>query len=192
MNIRIAEKKDCLAVVEIHFQEIKYGFLNQLGKKFLYYFYTTMINSENAFLIIAEDNGEIVGFASGAISLKKFYKEFVRKNFIKASFILLRKIFSFAKIFEVIKYSKKEDNTPKAELLTIAVSLKFQGSGVAQLILNRFILEMKKRDVTLFKALVGVELERANKFYQKSGFHLHSQDSIHKDKLANIYIYKIT
>jgi len=91
MEIKLASEKDCFQIAEIHFKEIKHGFLNQLGKEFLGYFYSAMINSPNAFLIIAEENNSVIGFVSGSTNLKKFCKEFFRKYIFKSFLIFLKK-----------------------------------------------------------------------------------------------------
>lgn len=195
MEIKLANEKDCFQIAQIHFKEIKHGFLNQLGKRFLGYFYLAMIDSPNAFLIIAKENNSVIGFVSGCTNLKKFYKEFIRKYIFKSFFIFLKKMFNpniFKKVLETIKYSqKKEKDLPRSELLSIAVIRNFQGQDVARKLLEKFVSEMNKKDINEFKVIVGENLIQANKFYQKNGFEFHSKDAVHKDTPSNIYIYKI-
>jgi len=195
MIYRLANKKDCFKIAEIHFQEIKWGFLSRLGEKFLCYFYQAMVNSQNAFLIIAEDNNSVIGFVSGCANLKKFYKEFIRKYGFKVSFILLRKFFSpniVGKILETMKYSGQEKkDLPKAELLGIAVLSEFQGQGISRQLLDSFFIEMKKRNIESFKVIVGENLDRAVRFYEKNDFKFHSKSFVHKDMPSRIYIYNI-
>lgn len=193
--IRSAKKNDCFQVARIHCQEIKWGFLSQLGEKFLYYFYEAMTDSPNAFLIIAKNNNSVIGFISGCTDLKKFYQEFVRKYILKVSLILLKRILNLRvikKIFEIMKYSKQnKENLPEAELLSIAVSKEFQGSGVAQKLLEKFFFEMKERGIKQVKVIIGENLPRAVRFYEKSGFKFYSRDSIHKDTPSRIYTFDI-
>ena len=162
MIIKLATKNDCLRIAEIHFQEIKYGFLNQLGKKFLSYFYMAMITSPNAFLVVAEEDDRVIGFISGCTNLNKFYKDFVKQYTFKSFLILLKKIFSFSifkKVFEVMSYSKKEEkDLPQSELLSIAIIKEYQGQGIAQKLLERFVLEMKTREIEKFRVIVGENL----------------------------------
>jgi len=118
--------------------EIKYGFLNQLGVKFLTYFYMAMVDSSSAFLVVADESG-VVGFISGCSDLKAFYKSFVKKYFFRSLLILFKKIFNFRRIWETIKYSNKEEkDIPSAELLSVAVIKDFQGQGLAQELLKKF------------------------------------------------------
>ena len=195
MEIKLADEKDCFQIAEIHFKEIKYGFLNQLGMGFLGYFYSAMIDSPNAFLIIAKENNSVIGFVSGCTNLNKFYKEFFRKYIFKSFLVFFKKMFSFhifKKVFEIIKYSQKEEkDLPRSELLSIAVMQDFQGQGVALKLLEKFVSEMKKKKIGEFKVIVGENLIQANKFYQKNGFEFHSKDAVHKDTPSNIYVYKI-
>jgi len=192
MIIELAKKEDCFEIAKIHLKQIGKGFLNQLGIEFLKVFYEEIANSRNTFLIVAKENDNIIGFISGCFDLKKFYKSFIKKNFFKIFFILVKKIFIIKKAFETAKYSKKEkSNLPKAELLSIAVLPRFQGQGVSQKLLEEFILKMKEKNVKKFKVLVGQELKRANKFYQKKGFIFWGKKFVHKNTPSNIYVYNL-
>ena len=193
-NIRLANKKDCQQVAKIHFQEIKWGFLSRLGEKFLCYFYQALIDSPGGFLIIAEIDNSLVGFIGGSTDLKKFYKVFTKKYFFKVLPFLFRRLFSIdmlKKIYETRKYSKEENNLPKSELISIAVSSEIQGTGISTQLLDNFFLEMKRRKIRTIKVIVGENLVQANKFYQKNGFKFHSRSFIHKDMPSIIYIYNI-
>ena len=195
MVIRLANKKDCPQVAKIHRQEIKKGFLSELGEKFLSKLYGTMIVSVFAFVIVAKSRDRVIGFISGCTSVSKFYKDFFKKYFFQVSLLLLPKIFRISilkKICETLKYPKqKKRKLPEAELLTIAVSPAFQGKGVAEELFKDFLNEMKKRKVKQFKVVVGEELGRAIKFYEKTGFQLHSSISIHKNKQSRVYIFTL-
>jgi len=190
MRIKKAELKDCARVADIHIEQIKTGFLSSLGKKFLKYFYSSMVDSDNAFLLVASDDN-ISGFISGVVDLNKFYSEFVRKYFFVSLPIIFKKLLSLKKIIETMRYAKKESDLPGAELLTLAVLDSLKGQGVATKLLAAFNQEMKRRGVAEYKVLAGTELLRANGFYLKNGFVLHHRESIHKGKTSNVYLYKI-
>lgn len=193
--IRMAEKRDCLQVAEIHFQEIRKGFLNRLGKRFLYYFYEAMITSDNAFLLVVCNNNSVVGFVSGCSDLKRFYKDFFKKYLLKMFPIFLLKVFNprvFTSIFETMRYSKKEiKDLPSAELLSIALNARFCGQGIASQLFESFVAEMKKRGIKRFRVIVGEDLKLAIRFYEAKGFKFHSRHSIHKNSPSLIYTYNI-
>ncbi|OGZ27127.1 MAG: hypothetical protein A2365_00455 [Candidatus Nealsonbacteria bacterium RIFOXYB1_FULL_40_15] len=191
MFIRIASEKDCFRVSEIHLNQIKDGFLTELGPEFLRIFYSAI--SQKAVLIVAEENGKIIGFVSGCLILKDFYRFFIKKHIFKLAVILLFKLKKARKICETAKYSSSKENSglPEAELLSIAVLPEFQGKCVSKELLQSFVSELKKREVKAFKVMVGEKLERANRFYIKNGFIFHSKGLAHKDSPSNIYVFKI-
>jgi len=195
MNICLATKNDALEIAKIHKQEINQGFLSQLGIKFLAKLYEAMILSKESFVVVAKENNQIIGFISGCVNVKNFYKDFLKNHTFSAIIILLPKFFNFVtikKIFETLKYSKrKEDNLPEAELLVIASKREFHGKGIALKTFECFINEMKKREIEQFKVIVGENLSRAIGFYEKMGFNFHSNTNIHKKEPSRIYIYNI-
>ena len=189
MRICLADKKDAVHIARIHLREINQGFLSQLGLKFLSKLYEAMILSKNSFVVIAKENNQIIGFISGSVNARKFYKYFFKKYFFQIFFILLLKITNFKKIFETLKYSQENQDLPQAELLSIAVVKKYQGRGVAQKLFEKFFKEMQKLKVKKFKVVVSENLTSAIGFYAKMGFKYHSSVSIHQNKLSKIYIY---
>ena len=109
---------------------------------------------------------------------------------------LLAKIFKasvLSKIFETVRYSRQEKGTalPAAEFLTIAILKEFYSQGIAQKIFQNFLSEMQKRGIKQFKVIVGENLPRAIRFYEKTGFKFHSNINIHQNNLSRVYIYTI-
>ena len=80
---------------------------------------------------------------------------------------------------------------PKAELLTIAIIKKFQGQGLGKLLLDVFLDQMKQRNITVFKVVVGEELINAIKFYEKNNFTFLKNISIHTNAPSRVYCYEI-
>jgi len=196
MIIRLANRGDALQIARLHKKEIDQGFLSDLGDKFLEKLYEAMINSPDAFVIVADDSNRIVGFIGASADVKRFYKHFLKGYFFQCLMILAPRMIRFSilkKIIETLKYPKKEKRShlPESELFTVAVEKEFQGQGLIQNIFKAFILEMKHRNINEFKVVVGESLPRAIAFYEKMGFKFHSSIHIHEKKPSRIYIYTI-
>jgi ribosomal protein S18 acetylase RimI-like enzyme len=195
MNLFLAQKNDAQQIAEIHKQEIDQGFLSKLGLKFLSKLYQAMISSKDSFVVVAKENNKVIGFVSGCINVKRFYKHFLKKYTLSALIILLPKLFSFdtiKKILETLKYSKKgKKDLPETELLVIAVKKEFHGQKIAVKMFDCFVVELKKRGIKTFRVVVGENLSRAIGFYEKVGFKFHSNINIHENNLSRIYIYNI-
>ena len=193
--IRKANLLDAKACAMIHKQEIATGFLSQLGVRFLELLYTAMVLSQHALCLVAEDEEKhIVGFISGCYDVRKFYKEFFIKHGLRAFLIILPQIIRLSilrKIFETIKYPANEVNgndLPEAELLSIAVNTHLRGLGISEKLANALFDEFRKRGIQSLKVVVGTENTRANGFYKKVGFKLHSNISVHKSEISNVYV----
>lgn len=192
MNFSLAKKEDATALALIHKAEIEGGFLSSLSDAFLIRFYRALIQSPSSFCVVAKENGAVAGFIAGVANMNAFYAYFLKHYLFQSFFILLPKIFSsLKKILESLWYPKKESSLPKAELLTIAISKKFQGKGIGSLMLSLFISEMKKRNVAAFKAVVGKNLTNAIKFYENNGFVFSKNTFIHGRDISRVYIFNI-
>jgi len=194
MNIQTAETREAQQIARLHKQEIHQGFLSSLPVSFLQRLYEDIIRSDVGFCIVAEENGRVVGFVAGTTSLPAFFRYFLSHSFLYAGVVLLPKVFSIRslqKIFEILLYPSREDKLPPAELLTIATAKEFQGQGIGSRLLLRFIEEMRKRGIEVFKVMVGKELGPVVKFYRKAGFEFFLDASVHNSQPSFILTYHI-
>ncbi len=177
----------------LHREYIKTGFLSSLGLPFLTLMYYTMSNSHNAFCVVAKDKDKIIGFSSGTISVGMFYKDFLKRNFIKASMMLIPKFISvrfIVKIFETLFYpARKEQNLPKSELLSIVVDNNYRGKGIAQKLFRKIEEEFKRRNIKQFKVVVGSRLFAACRFYEKMGGVFSVEAEVHKGEKSRAYTW---
>ncbi|MBI4706713.1 MAG: GNAT family N-acetyltransferase [Candidatus Omnitrophica bacterium] len=195
INLRKATLQDCEKIADLHKDYIQSGFLSTLGVPLLRLLYHTIINSNNTFCIVAEEDKEVIGFVSGTGDIKSTYKHFLRRNFLKASIVLFPKFISIKtarRIFETLFYPvKKEQNLPAPELLSIVVDKNYQGQGISQKIFKELIEEFRRRGITQFKVVVGSQLIPACRFYEKMGGKLHSEIEVHKDEKSRVYVWEL-
>lgn len=195
MNLRLAVDKDTDVISELHYQYISSGFLSSLGISLLRLLYQSMITSKHSFCFVAEEDGRVVGFVSGTTDVGEFYKEFFKKNFLKASLILLPKALNpqmIRKVLETLLYPvKKEQDLPNAELLSIVVDKNYQGKDNSQKLFEGLVEEFKKRNVKQFKVVVGANLLPACKFYEKMGGVLQKVIEVHKGDKSRVYVWNI-
>ncbi len=184
-------------VAKLHKNLIKTGFLSQLGEKFLSVLYSSMVTSPNAFCIVAIENGRVIGFISGAISVRKFYKEFVSKNFFEILVLLIIKMIQnpivLIRALETAMYSggKHSLEMPEAELLSVAVDKNYHGKGVSKVLFEELVKEFRRRGVKKFKVVVGEPLIRAQKYYEKLGGRFIGEIEVHKGTKSKVYEWEI-
>ena len=193
MTIELAKKEDASAIASIHQQEIMKGFLSSLGPSFLKRFYEALVKSPYSFCLIACEGNEVVGFASGVIDMKGFYRYFFSRYFLSVVPKMVGKLFSFSMVRRVVEnlmYPKKTSHLPKAELLSIAVKREFQHRGIGGQLLEEFVQHMRQRNVSRFKVLVGKELAAVD-FYRKHQFKEVGEIMLHGNQSSYIFTYTL-
>ena len=192
ISIRSLKEYDAKKVANLHIQGIPTGFISSLGEDFVASLYKAIAEDENSFGFVAvEDDDEVLGFVAFSSNLSKLYKHVVLKKGFRFAFILARRMFSLRvikKIIDNILYPSKmkKSGLPDAELLSIVVSSKARGRGLAKQLVEKGLQECKTRNISQVKVLVADENQPANKLYKNSGFNFHSQLDSHGVK-SNIY-----
>ena len=117
---------------------------------------------------------------------------------IKAGWAVLKKPQLLKSLWETFRapslsVSEKENELqiPETELLSISVSPEAQQGGIGSKLLVALEQELKKRGINRYKVVAGQKLSGANKFYQKNGFVLAKQITIHGTEVSNVYVKEI-
>ena len=186
-------------IVALHRREIGQGFLSSLGDRALQLIFSLATESESGVLLAARDTtqeDQVGGFLLGTLSTTAFYKDFFLRKSLAAVFWLVPKLLSFEKlrkVLETLLYPTKDkaDDMPQAELLDIAVSKEYQGTGMAQMLFHRFSDTLTERGINEFKITTGESLVRAQRFYESLGAQKVTSIEVHKGQRTLVYVYRI-
>jgi ribosomal protein S18 acetylase RimI-like enzyme len=152
-----------------------------------------MSSSKNAFLLVAENTGAVVGFVGCATNLQRFYLDFVVHS-LPAIGPLLPKLLNpsaLRKIFETSRYATRGGGAlSDAELLAISVLKGSQGGGVATLLFREAVSEFAKRGAREFRIVSGIS--DTGVFFEKMGCTVQSETSIHDGVRSVVYLYRIS
>ena len=184
---------------EIHSKQIPNGFLPTLGLRFLSSLYEAFSKSKYSFLLLAIEDGRVVGFIAISLHTRDFFKQYFKtKIFWDLHRIPIKtfgKVF-FMKSFEVLKYpfSKKtssESFISNTEIFNFCVDGSVQGKGVGQLLFLNAIEQLKKKKIKTIKIVTGQSQIGAQRFYDKSGAMLSHKIMVHDDEESFVYKYQI-
>jgi len=180
-------------VAQLHCEHINQGFLATLGPSFLALLYEAIDKDKSSVLIAKEVDGEVIGFVSGAVSLRSIYKQLLYRPF--SLFIELASCFfsisKLSKIFEILFIGKNNPilkGLPQHELLTIVVDPSHQGQGHAEDLFASLCNYFNTANVMNFKIVVGLDLARAHAFYLKMGCTLAGEMQVHKGKHSQVFV----
>ena len=179
---------DLSRVAELHIRSFDGYFLSRLGPGFVRRLYHEYRSPADVALV-AERSGEIVGFVLGSTDLSAVYRRFYRRNLPFIGYRLLeragrdpetrhqigQRVGHFRVGLLAIVGRRAEPITPidepdGAELVSIGVAPKAQGSPTASMLVAGFLDELRKRSVSVAKLSVRQDNERAIRFYQREGW----------------------
>jgi ribosomal protein S18 acetylase RimI-like enzyme len=191
VGVRLMRPADASSVARLHEQEIDFGFISTLGRRFLTTLYAAMLESGEVVIFVAQVEGRVIGFCAVTPDVSKMYKAVMHKRWWKLGLVLLPRVFSLKVIkhcYETLRYPNREDTAelPEAELVSMAVDNEWTGRGVGKLVARHAIQSVDDLGVSCLRVAVLESTVGANRFYQTIGFEFHSEIMNH-GRALNIY-----
>lgn len=179
-------------VAQLHMQGLNQGFLARLGPRFLTLLYEKIDETADYHLITHEKDGQVVGFASGGPGMGLIYRVLL-SSWLRLMISLVPSIFlpkNVWGIWELLRHKAQEHSTslPKHELLSIAVAVEHQGSGIAETLFRGLSTAFKDSGVVAFKIVVGDKLDRAKKFYLKMHVEPKAKIEVHRGSSSTVFV----
>ena len=133
-------------VVSIHLETFTGFFLSFMGRGFLKQMYRSYCEHEQSKLLMAEENGEILGFVAYSSDFSGLYKFMIKSRLPYFAWYSVGAFFRRPSAFlHIISAFLKPDEAKReeayVELSSIGVSPKYKSKGVG----SRLISELKKR-----------------------------------------------
>lgn len=194
-SVGFQEKDIIKEVVLIHLATFKGFFLTFMGKGFLYEMYKAYVSHEKSELIVAYEQGQVVGFLAYSSDLSGLYKFMIKHRLIPFAWYALGAFFRKPKVFLRLiraflkpKDAKREENY--IELSSIGVLPQYKSQGVGTKLIDYL---KQKVDFNKFAYIAletdAVNNDGVNKFYIKNGFVLEKTFATRENRLMNEYRY---
>jgi ribosomal protein S18 acetylase RimI-like enzyme len=183
-------------VAGLHIECISQGFLSSLGASFLAQLYAAIDQADGARLLVAKDNGRVVGFVSGADGMRPIYRQMIKHPIHLTGALLPSAIrpARLTRMLEILRYgsgSQLLKDLPVPELLSLAVSPDVRGQGIAERLYRELIEHFRSLGKDGFRIVVGSELAPAHRFYRRMGAVAVSEIEVHKDLKSMVYVQHI-
>ena len=185
-------------VARLHMDGINRGFLPQLGQGFMALLYEAIDRCQASVLIVEVENAKVIGFVSGAGSMKPIYRQLLRKPFhlLVALLPSLIRPQRLKRIYEILRYSSRTNNgevmtLPEFELLSIVVAPAARGTGCSEHLYKKLIEHCDQQQIEAFKIIVGDALAPAHRFYQRMGAQPAGRVEVHAGERSVIYVQVI-
>jgi ribosomal protein S18 acetylase RimI-like enzyme len=184
-SVRTGRPGDALAVAALHAERIGEGFLVTLGPRFLARLYRRIALSPHAVLLVSTGpsaGGErIVGFVATAISTRRLYGEFLRRDALAAGIAAGPAVLRHPRrVWETFRYGSANDgDLPEAEILSIAVATDLSGRGIGAALLGAAQEELSRLDAAEARVVTAVGNEAALAMYERAGFRRRTRTEVH-------------
>jgi glycosyltransferase involved in cell wall biosynthesis/ribosomal protein S18 acetylase RimI-like enzyme len=190
-HMRPARPDDAPALASIHRRALPDAFLSSLGERFLRRLYRALATDKKAIALVAEDAEGVVGFATGVVSVRRFYRRFFLRHGLPAVFAVVPRLArpSLARrLRETATYPQRAGSMPDAELLSIAVAPERASRGVGRVLAEATIAGLAERGATEVKVVVSADNEGANRFYARVGFQPLAGIAVHDGAMSNVWV----
>ena len=171
--VRVGDDSDAPAASQIHVEQITGGFLSFLGPDFLTRLYRRVCRSSSSFLLVAEDEGQVVGFIAGCADVRDLYRSFLLRDGLASAFGALGRLLrGWRRALETLRHGSGDGlGTGRGvELLAIAVDPSHQGRGIGEQLVTAFLRRVAADQAHAAYVVVAVENARAVSLYRRAGF----------------------
>lgn len=183
------------SLAKLHKTAFPSFFLTQLGLPFLRALYAGYAEDRDSGLIVAEENGRIVGLIAYSNDYPRFFRQLMKKHLVKFAFLsagaAIRNPKFIKRLFGALK--KSDDvvkNEKYVELASLCVDPGAAGKGTGSALVQ-FLIGMVD-----FQTYAYINLETdadgndgVNRFYRKNGFRLTRQYTTAEGRSMNEYRY---
>lgn len=191
MITRLANPTDAARLAALHATRISEGFLPTLGPRFLTRLYRRLILDPDSFAIVADEGGDVVGFAAAASDIGALYRSFLLRDGVVASIgaapALLR---SWRRVIETLRYPEGSADLPDAEILSVAVDATAGGRGVGTKVVTEALSRLRDSGVSSAKVVVGADNETALAMYRRCGFENATRIEVHGGRASEVLVWK--
>jgi len=176
LHIRAMQTQDVPRVVETHLASFSGFFLTFLGPAFLAQLYSGIIADPSGIALVAEKDGQIVGFVAGTCQPAGFYTRLLRRRWWRFGLASIKPVLRNPRIVPRLLRALAMPGQARAAagegtLMSIAVLPERQGQGIGQALVRAFLSEAARRGLNKVNLTTDrVANDAANVFYQRLGF----------------------
>lgn len=177
-----ARRDHCNLVALLHIRRLKQGFLPLLGEGFLTLLYEAMVRDSRTILLVALEEGRLVGFVSGGRELRSLILSMLKEplRLVRALFFRVFDINIWRGVFSILKNIFGSSEKVKViELFSIAVSEEALTKRIGSSLYSAFCIEIQNNGGTEFQIMVGSDLKDSLRFYERQGATIVGYKSMH-------------
>lgn len=193
--VRAATLADLPRITELAIAGMDWSPIMGLGPCFVALIYRNAICSRHSFCLVAEVEGQVEGFILGSYDSRRWFRDFVLRQGLRAALCLLPKLLvprHLAAIRRGATYFRQASpEDPPAEILGIVVDEETKGHGLGQALHRSAMAHYLARGVRRVKfGDIDVRNAASNALFSKHA-RLHRTEPVYGGNAVNVYHYDI-
>lgn len=192
VRIRRARIEDVPTMARLHAEVLPTGFMVELGDRFLRRVFRAHVTDPDAISIVAERDGEVIGYAAGVLSTPAFRRRFLLRHGIPAGVAAIPRLLrpgTLRRILENTSYPEKTQGFPDAEWTLVGVR-RGTPPGLGPEMGREILRGLAERGAEEIKGYVASDNRAMNAMVRRMGFRLAGQVSVHEGKPSNIWVIR--
>jgi ribosomal protein S18 acetylase RimI-like enzyme len=189
--VRPGTRDDASRVAALHAGRITEGFLPTLGPAFLTRLYRRIVAAPEGIVLVADVDGEVVGFVAAATSLDRIYRSFLVRDGVLAALSAAPQIVrSWRRVLETLRYPASTEGLPEAEILAVAVDSSASGRGVGRELVGAALAGLERRGVPAVRVVAGADNAPAIGLYRRCGFETAARTAVHEGTPSEVLVWR--
>lgn len=195
LSLRSANERDLDAIVRVHQKAFRGFLMTLLGPRFLRGYYQCVLEYPQAIFLVAELEGQVVGFVAGFVNPPRFYARIRQRKLslalVAASHLVWRPHLWQRTLTSMrrVKTTALDKDVPHlAELASLGVAPHVQGRSIGKQLVQAFLETAARHNVhEVMLTTDAHNNDTVNAFYQNLGFVCTRQFWHTPERLMNEY-----
>jgi glycosyltransferase involved in cell wall biosynthesis/ribosomal protein S18 acetylase RimI-like enzyme len=190
--VRRAQPTDVAALARLHVEVLPTAFLPMLGQRFLRRFFRALLEDPGAIVVVAERDGEVIGYAGGVLSPAAFRRRFLMRHGAVAGLAVAPRLLRpgmLRRVREITSYPEITRDFPAAEWTLVGVR-RGTAPGLGPHLGNEVLTALSKKGADEVKGYVAADNRAMNAMVRRMGFRLAGQVSVHDGRASNIWVIR--
>lgn len=190
--IRPATRADVPAMAAMHAQVMTKAFLPTLGEPFLRRLFLALVEDPDTPTHVADRGGDVIGYTSGAVSMRAFRRRFVMRHGFRAALAAAPKLLRpsvLRRAYELFTYPEQTEGLPEAEHTLIGVRPK-TAPGLGMALTEEALRALAERGVEEIKCYVAVDNLTMRRVVKRAGFEPRGEITLHDGVPSLVCVYR--
>jgi glycosyltransferase involved in cell wall biosynthesis/ribosomal protein S18 acetylase RimI-like enzyme len=190
--IRPATRADVREMAALHAVVMTKAFLPSLGEPFLRHLFRALVEDPRTPTFVADRGGEVIGYTSGAVSMRAFRRRFVLRHGVPAALSAAPRLVRpsvVRRAYELFTYPEQTQGLPDAEHTLIGIRPR-TAPGLGTALTLEALEALEDLGVDEIKCYVAADNLTMRRVVKRVGFEPRGEITVHDGVPSYVCVYR--